>query len=97
MKRLGGALFLSALLVLMLAPVSAHVNNSLVNNHAVWADGQGPIPPFPGGLWADGQGPIPPFPGGLWADGQGPIPPFPGGLWADGQGPIPPFPGGLAG
>ena len=97
MKRLVGALFLAALIVLMLAPVPVHVNKSLVNNYTTLADGQGPIPPFPNGqLWTDGQGPIPPFPNGqLWADGQGPIPPFPNGqLWADGQGPIPPFPNG---
>jgi hypothetical protein len=63
MKRLFGALFLSALILLMLAPVSNHVNKSLVNGQRLWADGGGPIPPFPNPpLWADGGGPIPPFP-----------------------------------
>jgi hypothetical protein len=79
MKRLAGAFFLSALIVLMLAPVTAHVNKTLVNNHSFWADGGGPIPPFPHlTMWADGGGPIPPFPHlAVWADGGGPIPPFP--------------------
>lgn len=63
MKRLAGAFLLAVLVVLMLASMFVHVNKSLVNNHPTWADGQGPIPPFPNGrLWADGQGPIPPFP-----------------------------------
>ncbi len=79
MKRLVGLLFVSAVMVFMLAPVTAHVNKTLVNHQPVWADGQGPIPPFPDSQrWADGQGPIPPFPDSRrWADGQGPIPPFP--------------------
>lgn len=68
MKQLVALLFASALLALIVIPVS-RVVNSLPVNSDVRADGSGPAPPFPptpgspmSMLWADGSGPAPPFP-----------------------------------
>ncbi len=80
MKRITALLFVFALLLMIVAPVTFGVNTRVVNNSSrlsVWADGGGPVPPFPSGLVADGGGPVPPFPSGLVADGGGPVPPFP--------------------
>ncbi len=82
MKRLVALLFASALLALIVIPVSRLVNSLPVNTN-VRADGSGPAPPFPPPpviLLADGSGPAPPFPPPpciLQADGSGPAPPFP--------------------
>ena len=95
MKRLMTALFLCALVLLMLTPVTIGVNKTSANSDCVRADGVLPPPPFPPPkLWADGVLPPPPFPPPkLWADGVLPPPPFPPPkLWADGVLPPPPFP-----
>jgi len=82
MKRLVGLLFASALLALIVIPVT-RVVNSFPATTDVRADGSGPAPPFPPPpviLLADGSGPAPPFPPPLCilqADGSGPAPPFP--------------------
>ncbi len=66
MKHLAALLLVSALLALMLQPVSLTVN-SLSGNDGLRADGGWPPPPFPpppgGRLFvADGGWPPPPFP-----------------------------------
>lgn len=65
MKRITALLFVFALLLMIVAPVTLGVNTRVVNNSSVWADGSGPVPPFPSGLLADGSGPVPPFPPSL--------------------------------
>ena len=68
MKRITALLFVFALLLVIVAPVTFGVNTRIVNNSSgssVWADGGGPVPPFPSGLLADGGGPVPPFPPSL--------------------------------
>ncbi len=76
MNKIRSSLVVFALATLMLAPVSAHVNKTLVNKPTLVADGNAPpvpIPPPPGlqtnnpaPLVADGNAPpvpIPPPPG----------------------------------
>ena len=91
MKRTIALLFVLALLLVIVAPASFSVNTQSVNtvlHSSVWADGGGPVPPFPDitaptiNLLADG-GPVPPWPDitastpNLLADGSGPVPPWP--------------------
>ena len=86
MKKIVGALTVSVVVLLMVSPVSTHVNKSIVNTPSIrLADGSMPPPPFPPRqlplLNADGSMPPPPFP-----------PPQPPQLRADGSMPPPPFP-----
>ena len=46
MKRLAVLLLASALMALILQPVSLNVNTRLINSN-LWADGSGPMPPPP--------------------------------------------------
>ena len=71
MKKIAFGLFVSALAVLMLTPISTGVNQTLVNNPPSLADGSLPPPPLPPGLnglrgdvsfLADGSLPPPPLP-----------------------------------
>ena len=92
MKRTTALLFVLALLLAIVVPISFCVNTQSVNvwsHPAIWADGGTPAPPFPDmttsmpNLLADGGTPAPPFPDmtnsttNLWADGGTPAPPFP--------------------
>ena len=72
MKRTVALLFVLALLLAIVIPMSFSVNTQSANvwlsHPAIWADGSGPVPPFPDitasmpTLLADGSGPVPPFP-----------------------------------
>ncbi|MHB8412876.1 MAG: hypothetical protein ACYDDI_13150 [Candidatus Acidiferrales bacterium] len=70
MKRTVALLFVFALLLAIVVPMSFSVNTQSVNiwsHPAIWADGGTPVPPFPKGsslIWADGGTPVPPFPPG---------------------------------
>jgi len=53
MKRITALLFVFALLLVIVAPVTFGVNTRVVNNSSgssVWANGSGPVPPFPPSL-----------------------------------------------
>jgi len=92
MKRTVALLFVVALLLAIVVPMSFSVNTQSVNTWShpvVLADGGTPVPPFPDmtasttQLLADGGTPVPPFPDmpasttQLLADGGTPVPPFP--------------------
>jgi hypothetical protein len=104
MSRIAGALAVCASVLLMLTPVTRHVNQTLRSTPSITfrADGGMLLPAFPlqsPQLRADGSMPPPPFPPQpllLRADGSMPPPPFPPlqppVLMADGAMPPPPFP-----
>jgi hypothetical protein len=101
MKSLARALVIAA--ILMLLPLSFHVNTTALNNQII-ADGSGPTPPPPPPPGSNFAAPAIQLQGpALIADGSGPTPPPPpppGNLFsspvqfliADGSGPTPPPP-----